>query len=99
MLNRVYRAIIGLKSNHYGSRRTLATVAMPAQVPAETTPQHSTAFKLYTKSHIHSLFKQYAPHLDPVAYLAAAQVFPMRANNYVVENLIDWLVSCMHLEV
>ena len=51
------------------------------------------AFKLYTKSHIASIFSERCPGLDPNAYLAAAQVFPMRANNHVVEDLIDWCVS------
>ena len=59
------------------------------------TSEHARAFRLYTKSHIASLFQRYAPSLDPVAYLAAAQVFPMRANNYVLEDLIDWFVSSL----
>ena len=28
--------------------------------------------------------------LDPIEYLAASSVFPMKANNYVVDELIDW---------
>lgn len=72
--------------------RSYATAA-PLLVPHERSEEHARAFRLYTKSHIASLFGRYAPSLDPVSYLAAAQVFPMRANNYVVEDLIDWLVS------
>lgn len=49
-------------------------------------------FSLLTKSRIGSVFSRYAPKLDLGAYIAAAQVFPMRANNFVVEELIDWLV-------
>lgn len=62
-------------------------------VPHERSEEYARVFRLYTKSHIATLFKHYAPKLDPISYLAAAQVFPMRANNYVVEDLIDWLVS------
>ncbi len=71
--------------------RSHATAA-PLVVPHEGTEEYARAFRLYTKSHIATLFEHYAPHLDPKSYLAAAQVFPMRANNYVVEDLIDWLV-------
>ena len=49
-------------------------------------------FRLYTKSHIAELFERYAPHLDARLFVAAAHVFPMRVNNYVAENLIDWYV-------
>lgn len=72
--------------------RSYAT-APPLVVPHERIEEHPRAFRLYTKSHIATLFERYAPRLDPTSYLAAAQVFPMRANNYVVEDLIDWLVS------
>ncbi|KAF6233606.1 hypothetical protein HO173_008163 [Letharia columbiana] len=69
--------------------RSYAT-APPLVVPHERIEEHPRAFRLYTKSHIATLFERYAPRLDPTSYLAAAQVFPMRANNYVVEDLIDW---------
>lgn len=36
------------------------------------------------------LSEKRAPHLDSEDYKAAAHIFPMRANNYVVEQLIDW---------
>lgn len=49
-------------------------------------------FRLHTKSHIPALFEHYAPRLDAVAYRAAAEVFPMRVNNYVLRNLINWFV-------
>ena len=90
---RIYKTLAnGLPrlSSHTG--RSYAT-ASPLVVPHESSEEHARAFRLYTKSHIATLFKRYAPSLDPMSYLAAAQVFPMRANNYVVEDLIDWLVS------
>lgn len=72
--------------------RSYATAAR-LEVPYERSGEHARKFRLYTKSHIATLFEHYAPNLDPVSYLAAAQVFPMRANSYVVEDLIDWSVS------
>lgn len=78
-----------LRSNSAGYHAIAAT----ATAPVENTDLYTRNFRLYTKSHIASLFARYAPSLDPVAYLAAAQVFPMRANNYVVEDLIDWYVE------
>ena len=71
--------------------------ATTATAPLESTDLYARNFRLYTKSHLASLFTRYAPSLDPVAYLAAAQVFPMRANNYVVEDLIDWYVGHLFL--
>ncbi|KAF4637314.1 hypothetical protein G7Y89_g770 [Cudoniella acicularis] len=48
-------------------------------------------YEMYTKSHIPGLFKRHGVfHLDPKLYLAAAHVFPMRNNNYVCDELIDW---------
>ena len=73
--------------------------AATATAPLESTDLYARNFRLYTKSHLASLFARYAPSLDPVAYLAAAQVFPMRANNYVVEDLIDWYVERLFLYV
>ncbi|UZJ57642.1 hypothetical protein CBS101457_006962 [Exobasidium rhododendri] len=52
--------------------------------------QISMAFELVSKSDIPEIFARYAPHLDPSDYVASATVFPMRANNYVIEQLIDW---------
>ncbi|ESK92528.1 l-lysine -aminomutase [Moniliophthora roreri MCA 2997] len=46
--------------------------------------------QLLTRSNIPEIFATRAPHLPATDYLAAASVFPMRANNYVVEELIDW---------
>ena len=79
------------KSNSAWYHATAAT----ATAPLESTDLHTRNFRLYTKSHVASLFARYAPSLDPVAYLAAAQVFPMRANNYVVEDLVDWYVESL----
>jgi len=46
----------------------------------------------YSKSSITSLLKKHSKlsrnHIQQIN--AAAQVFPMRANNYVIDNLIDW---------
>lgn len=46
--------------------------------------------QLLTRSHIPEIFASRAPHLSVEDYVAAASVFPMRANNYVVDQLIDW---------
>ncbi len=47
-------------------------------------------YQLLSRSNIPELFSSRAPHIDSSEYLAAASVFPMRANNYVVDNLINW---------
>jgi hypothetical protein len=47
---------------------------------------------MITKSAIPQLFNRHAPHLDPNPYIAAAQVFPMRINSHIAEDLIDWQV-------
>ena len=47
-------------------------------------------YDMYTKSNISTLFRRYAATVDPVPFQAAAQVFPMRVNNHVAEDLIDW---------
>src|SRR5260221_7151635 len=47
-------------------------------------------FQLLSRSNIPQLFSNRAHHIDSSAYVAAATVFPMRANNYVVDNLINW---------
>ncbi|KAI1811553.1 hypothetical protein GGS20DRAFT_562374 [Poronia punctata] len=48
------------------------------------------SYDMFTKSAIPRLFQKYAPHLDAESYVAAANVFPMRVNNHVAEDLIDW---------
>ena len=50
-------------------------------------------FNLFTKSRIADIFARYCPNLDPQPFHVVAQVYPMRVNNYVLENLIDWSVS------
>ncbi|TKY87900.1 hypothetical protein EX895_002996 [Sporisorium graminicola] len=45
---------------------------------------------MISASGIKPLLEERAPWLDAENYTAAAQVFPMRANNYVVDQLIDW---------
>lgn len=52
-----------------------------------------SSYDMFTKSVIPELFKRFSVPLDPTEYIAAAHVFPMRVNNYVVENLIDWSVT------
>ncbi|KAK5994356.1 putative L-lysine 2,3-aminomutase [Cladobotryum mycophilum] len=47
-------------------------------------------YGMFTKSAIPQLFKKYAGTIDPAPYIAAAHVFPMRVNNHVAEDLIDW---------
>ena len=47
-------------------------------------------FQLLSRSNISELFSNRAHHIDSSGYLAAATVFPMRANNYVVDDLINW---------
>lgn len=54
------------------------------------------AFGRKTKSHIPGLFAARAPQLDPTPFVAAAHVFPMRVNSFVVEELVDWFV-CLFL--
>ncbi len=51
--------------------------------------------KLYTRSQIPAVLNAYLDSsgsdvIDPLPFMAAASVLPMRANNYVVEELIDW---------
>lgn len=47
-------------------------------------------FQLYSRSNVSHLLAQHAPHLLAADYEAAAAVFPMRTNNYVVEQLVDF---------
>jgi hypothetical protein len=68
--------------------RARAAAASPSVPSAYKSP--SSTFRLFTKSHIRALFARYVPRLDPEPYVAAAQVFPMRVNNYVADNLVDW---------
>ncbi|CBQ70851.1 conserved hypothetical protein [Sporisorium reilianum SRZ2] len=45
---------------------------------------------MITASNIKSILAERAPWLDADDFTAAAHVFPMRANNYVVDQLINW---------
>lgn len=47
-------------------------------------------YHMVSASGISDLLRANAPHLSSENYVAAAQVFPMRANNYVIDQLIDW---------
>jgi hypothetical protein len=47
-------------------------------------------YQLFSKSALPALLKKYGPSLNPDGFVAAAQVFPMRLNNHVVDDLIDW---------
>ena len=52
-------------------------------------------WKMYTKSHIPGILNTYWPRslsVNPLPYYAAASILPMRTNNYVVSQLIDWSV-------
>ena len=66
-----------------GNDRSASIISLP-------TSAESTTLRLYTRSKIDSIFETHAPHLEVNQYIAPAAVFPMRVNNYVLENLIDW---------
>lgn len=88
---------IGRSTFQTSPTKSISTVAAASPIFEETAAQGTSRrgrdhFQLLTKSKIRSLFSHYAPKLDPVAYIAAAHVFPMRVNNFVVEELIDWFV-------
>jgi hypothetical protein len=46
-------------------------------------------YQILTKSYIKPVFEHFGVKLDHRPYVAAASVFPMRTNSYVVK-LIDW---------
>jgi hypothetical protein len=52
-------------------------------------------FVMEHKRQIKKLLQTHAPHLNWRHYVAAAEVFPMRANNYFLENHINWLVPIL----
>jgi hypothetical protein len=68
---------------------------IPYELPVQK--PDPTVYKQYNKSALKELFRTHAPHLDYRPYLAASHVFPMRANNYVVDNLIDWYILLFSL--
>src|SRR5579862_9459894 len=80
-------SLLGRASAH----RTLNTAASPRRAD-EGNANHGLPYQLCTKSHIRQLFEHFAPRLDYLPFFAAAHVFPLRVNNYFLENLIDWLV-------
>jgi hypothetical protein len=45
---------------------------------------------LFAKSAIPALFRRHATGFDPVPFLAAAHIFPMRVNDHVAKDLTDW---------
>lgn len=47
-------------------------------------------YQLLSKSSLPGLLRRYQPNLNPDGFIAAAHVFPMRVNNHVVEDLINW---------
>jgi len=49
-------------------------------------------YTLFSKSSIPALLKKHQVSLKPDGFVAAAHVFPMRVNNHVAEDLIDWYV-------
>ncbi|THH18167.1 hypothetical protein EW146_g2773 [Bondarzewia mesenterica] len=80
---------------HLGSVRNFAS-GVSESLQYRSSPDVISPFiqpkkiQLLTRSHIPELFASRAPHLSTEDYMAAASVFPMRANNYVVDELIDW---------
>ncbi|RDL36179.1 Uncharacterized protein BP5553_06791 [Venustampulla echinocandica] len=75
--------------SYYHSNEALKP-SEPEPEPELINADGSYPFHLYSKSQIVNIFSRYAPQLDHRPFVAAAEVFPMRVNNYVVENLIDW---------
>jgi hypothetical protein len=53
---------------------------------------HSKNYKLFSKSALPGLLRTYQSSLPPDRFVAAAHVFPMRVNNHVADDLIDWYV-------
>ena len=73
-----------------------ATAAGPLPLRTKAIPDYGDpcqTLRLFTKSRIRDIFSRFAPRMDAMPYLAAAHVLPMRVNNYVLENLIDWYVK------
>lgn len=52
----------------------------------------SKVYKLFSKSALPSLLRTHDPSLQADRFVAAAHVFPMRVNNHIVDDLIDWYV-------
>lgn len=50
----------------------------------------SKDYKLFSKNALPALLKMSRTLLDPTPFVAAAHVFPMRLNNHVADDLIDW---------
>lgn len=78
----------------YKSAPTLSTAsaidASPFREPVSGYSQPPLEYRMISTSGIHRLLAERAPYLNVEDYKAAAHIFPMRANNYVVEQLIDW---------
>ncbi|SPO44517.1 uncharacterized protein PSANT_02202 [Moesziomyces antarcticus] len=76
------------------SATTLSTApaigTCPFREPVSGYSQPPLEYRMVSASGIPRLLAERAPHLDSEDYKAAAHIFPMRANNYVVEQLIDW---------
>jgi hypothetical protein len=51
------------------------------------------SYKLFSKSALPGLLRTRDPSLQADRFVAAAHVFPMRVNNHVVDDLIDWHVD------
>ena len=78
-------------SFRHNLRRHISSACAPTStgIPVATGTT-GPRIQLFTKSRIVDIFSRYCPHIEPEPFYIAAQVFPMRANNYVLENLIDW---------
>jgi hypothetical protein len=50
----------------------------------------SKSYKLFSKNALPDLLSRSRAALDPAPFVAAAHVLPMRINNHVADDLIDW---------
>jgi L-lysine 2,3-aminomutase len=65
----------------------LHAMHLPLQSGLDIKPRE---YKLFTKQQIGKVLQERGVNIDYRPWLAAASVLPMRTNNYVVEELIDW---------
>ena len=84
--------IICICPNTEQVKRFVSTTAPRLSAAPQKLCFSNPPFNLFTKSRIADIFARYCPNLDPQPFHVAAQVYPMRVNNYVLENLIDWSV-------
>jgi len=87
MLSHLTKGVRRLATEASSGSRITSSTWIPEPIRLSIEP---LKFQLFTRSSISELFSSRARHIDSSEYLAAASVFPMRANNYVVDNLINW---------